>query len=107
MSSLLDKLDNIDSYVFDGNISPDSLYKRLTQQSNGVVFFTGASFAKAWNAKYPLGAGLFSIKNIAKLKTQYNLFKVAKDLPITKSMTGAKTFDRHSAAACRSSGVPA
>ena len=94
MSSLLDRLDNIDSHVFDGNISPDSLYKRLTNKSSGIVFFTGAGFSKAWNHDYPLGAGLFSIKNIVKLKTQYNFFKVAKDLAITEPIKSSKTYDQ-------------
>jgi hypothetical protein len=94
MSSLLEGMGKVTLPKDPDSISPSRLYNKLTNKSSGVVFFTGAGFSKAWNPDYPLGFGLFSIKNITKLKTQYNFFKVAKDLSITEPVTGVKTYDQ-------------
>lgn len=65
-----------------GVIAANKLYDKIISNENGVIFFCGAGFSKAWDNNYPTGLALFAIENSSD--SDENFFKFATDMEIQK-----------------------
>jgi hypothetical protein len=91
--SLLDNYKDKNSKEIKKHINVGDAYNKLIR-SKKVVFFAGAGFSKAWDNKYPTGASLFSVTDIATLKSYYTFFMVADDLFIEPPNPSDADFTR-------------
>ncbi|HAV1570684.1 TPA: hypothetical protein JG843_000125 [Vibrio parahaemolyticus] len=85
LEGLLDKADNEETFIISAH---DFVNLKLLNENSDTTFFTGAGFSKAWNDRYPLGSGLFSIDfddsedlNFISLADSLHIQKPNKDLP--------------------------
>ncbi len=91
---MFERLSNTNETTPDSTIDTTELNRKIKANQNGIVFFTGAGFSKAWNQDYPLGFDLFSIKDFNTIKNDYNFFQVAADLEIPVPQLKSETYEK-------------